>query len=84
MGIDTLKFNINTMNRRDLILIAILLIVFAFDYFILPTLATATAIMGYFTISLALIVLLWVIVLVLSAIFEGFGTWGDKKIFGKD
>lgn len=84
MGIDTLKFNINTMNRRDLILIAILLIVFAFDYFILPTLATATAMMGYFTISLAMIVLLWIIVLVLSAIFEVFGTWGDKKIFGKD
>lgn len=72
------------MNRRDLILIAILLIVFAFDYFILPTLVTATAMMTYFTISLALIVLLWIIVLVLCIIFKGFGTWGDKKIFGKD
>lgn len=72
------------MNRRDLILISILLIVFAFDYFLLPTLVTATAMMTYFTMSLALIVLLWIIVLVLCIIFEGFGTWGDKKIFGKD
>lgn len=72
------------MNRRDLILIAILLIVFAFDYFLLPTLVTATAMMTYFTMSLALIVLLWIIVLMLCIIFKGFCIWGDKKIFGKD
>lgn len=69
------------MNRRDIIIILLVLIWCAFVYFIIPTLGD---IILWFAISLVVLDALMILLLILSFVIKRFGEWGDCKIFHKN
>lgn len=70
------------MNRRDLIIISLILLWGAFLYFFLPNMATtALGLMVGFTCSMMVLIGFLILLIILSFVIKKFGEWGDKKLF---
>ena len=69
------------MNRRDVITLLIIIIWGLYIYFILPITTAPELLIGYFTLSIFVVCLLFIILFILSASIRKFGKWGDKEIF---
>ena len=70
------------MNRRDLIIISLILLWGAFVYFFLPSMATTSlGLMVGFTCSMMVLIGFFILLIILSFVIKKFGEWGDKKLF---
>lgn len=69
------------MNRRDVIMLLIIITWGLYIYFILPMTTAPELLIGYFTLSAFVICLLFTILFILSSVIKKFGKWGDKEIF---
>ena len=69
------------MNRRDVIMLLIIIIWGLYVYFIIPMITVPELFMGYFTLSAFVICLLFIILSILSSSIKKFGKWCNKEIF---
>lgn len=72
------------MNRRDVIMLLIVIIWGLYTYFILPITTAPELLIGYFTLSGFVVCLLFIILFILSISIRKFGKWGDKEIFKRN
>lgn len=72
------------MNRRDVIMLLIVIMWGLYIYFILPITTAPELLIGYFTLSAFVVCLLFIILFILSLSIRKFGKWGDKEIFKRN
>jgi hypothetical protein len=72
------------MNRRDVIMLLIIIMWGLYIYFILPITTAPELLMGYFGFSTFIVCLLFTILFILSSSIRKFGKWGDKEIFKRN
>lgn len=72
------------MNRRDVIMLLIIITWGLYIYCILPMTTAPELLIGYFTLSAFVICLLFIILFILSSVIKKFGKWGDKEISKHD
>lgn len=70
------------MNRRDVLYLVIFVVIWGIFFTITMQWKDTGLLITAFTIFLAGLTVLYLIIQILSSVIPKFGTWGDKKIFG--